>query len=248
MGTIWQSRAASHRWCSDIDTHCTQFRSEGPRAEGWADGHWLGSTLPAEGSVWKPSAFGNGHSPPLLISSLWLMFFSCLQVLFPKESETKPLSPFCRCEPHARSRSGQWAWSAGDATNVRWWKTAKSLVGTPAGEQTGPLPSTWQVRSVDGDTASVWLFLRTDIPICPWALDEGSWKRPPWLKLWVTSYSADELFKPSKQALWLIQVEVYFGGWLEHVHSVPCCRLSVQQPSFCPTNVCVPGVGLGTGE
>lgn len=38
--------------------------------------------------------------------------------------------------------------------NVRWWKTAKSLAGTPAGEQTGLLPSTWQVRSVDGDICS----------------------------------------------------------------------------------------------
>uniref|UniRef100_A0A9L0SEV8 Galactosylgalactosylxylosylprotein 3-beta-glucuronosyltransferase n=1 Tax=Equus caballus TaxID=9796 RepID=A0A9L0SEV8_HORSE len=49
-----------------------------------------------------------------------------------------------RCEQRARSLSGRWAWLAGDATNDPWWRTAKSLAGTRAGEQTGPLPSTWQ--------------------------------------------------------------------------------------------------------
>ncbi|KAF6112845.1 beta-1,3-glucuronyltransferase 2 [Phyllostomus discolor] len=52
----------------------------------------------------------------------------------------------------------------------------------------------------------------TGIPICTQALDEGSWKRPLWLKFWVTLCLADALFKPSKQALWLIPVDINFGG------------------------------------
>uniref|UniRef100_A0A8I5R0Y2 Galactosylgalactosylxylosylprotein 3-beta-glucuronosyltransferase n=1 Tax=Papio anubis TaxID=9555 RepID=A0A8I5R0Y2_PAPAN len=64
------------------------------------------------------------------------------QFLFSQVNWT--LGKYYVCEPLVRSPSGLWAWLVGGATNVRWWKMAKLLAGTPAGEQTGLLPSTWQ--------------------------------------------------------------------------------------------------------
>lgn len=120
--------------------------------------------------------------------------------------------------------------------NVRWWKMAKSLVGTPAGEQTGLLPSTWQVRSIIGDFCSCLIVLLAILTFVT-ALEDGSFKRPLWLKPWIISCSADKhyLTELPKQALWLIQVENDLGG--DQKMLIPFyCHMSMQ-PSLNPTNV-----------
>lgn len=99
-----------------------------------------GDSLPA-GGFWFRSETFTVRKSPLAPFLLWLTGS------FPQGSFNCISFPFCRCERRARSPCGQWAWLAGGAMNVRWWKTGRSSAGTPAGEQTGPLPSIWQVSA-----------------------------------------------------------------------------------------------------
>ena len=63
--------------------------------------------------------------------------------------------------------------------NVRWWKTGRSSAGTPAGEQTGLLPSIWQVSAWIVGFAPAGLFLLA--PPCVTVLQAGRFERPLWL-------------------------------------------------------------------